>query len=269
MLFSELDKEDYCLDAGCFAEKNKRHLHNQLSKLKDEKIKFHQIATRYSDLPNVLRSWEFDIIENKAALTSDCEKGIIVDGEGLGKIVDIHLRKSYSSKLDPVEEKAKRKETIRKNRIEKLKKEMTAKAIMETFALSNGTGEGLHPSYGKVLDFLITDRLGDGKSKETIAHFSCRYGWKVAIDRSDYASSRKQVAINVTDTPVERKLALFIELFVQQMASVEYSSQIFSLAMGVGIDTAQIGKLAADIIDGKVSGKGAIMPSIDPTHQAA
>lgn len=198
LLFAELDKEDYCLDADCFAEKNKRHLENQLRKLKEEKIVFHKIATRYTDLPHVLRNWEFDVVENKKEISSGCEKGIIVEGEYLGKIVPIRLRKSYSKSVDPVEEKAKRKEAIRRNKIEKLTKKLAATAIIDLFANRKGeTGKGV---YTKVMDHLIADRLGNGQSKEFLLHFIERYGWQVPVNRNDYENRTNQILANISET---------------------------------------------------------------------
>lgn len=249
LLFAELDKEDYCLDADCFTEKNKQHLNNQLRKLKEEKIPFHQIATRYTDLPNVLRSWEFDMVENKKEMGSDCAKGIIVEGKYLGKIVPIRVRKSYTKSIDPVEEKAKRKETIRRNKIEKLTKKLAATAVIDLFA--NRKGEAGKGVYAKVMDYLTADRLGNGQSKEFLSHFINRYSWQVPIDRNDYENRTKQILANISETPIERKLELFVDLFIQQMASNEYSTQSIKMAELIGVNMEEIKIQAANKIDGK------------------
>jgi ParB/RepB/Spo0J family partition protein len=267
MLFAELDKEDYCLDTSCFAEKNKRHLSNQLRKLKEENIAFHQIATRYTELPHVLRSWEFDIVEGIAELSTECVKGIIVEGESLGKIVHIRLRKSYSTNSDPEQEKAKRKEAIRRNKIEKLTKKLAATAVIDLFA--NKENEQGKEVYARVMDYLIADRLGNGQSKEFLTHFVERYGWKVPIDRNDYQNRTNQIAANIGETPLDRKLELFIDLFIQQMANNEYSTQSIKMAELIGIDMEAVKIQATNYVDGKNISKGQNTMNGQPSSEAA
>jgi hypothetical protein len=99
------------------------------------------------------------------------------------------------------------------------------------------------------MNYLIADRLGNGQSKDFLSHFIERYSWKVPIDRNDYENRTNQILANISETPIERKLELFIDLFIQQMANNEYSTQSIKMAELIGIDMEKVKIQAANKID--------------------
>lgn len=234
LLFSEISDGDFCMDADCFEQKSLAHYKNQKSKLLSKGKPVLELSTVYSEDSRMLHRSEVEVLSPQANLPADAKEVIIANGESLGKIIHVRIKQTGEGSLEKTAHlAAQRKEKLLQEKTEKQLSELLASSI--TGLLSESLQQRDAATYGKILDYLIIERIGNGHSKAFLDHLSARFNWP-PIDRSHVESRAAMIENCVRSTPVKRKIELFIDLFVYAKALDEDKSKLLKMASSIGLD---------------------------------
>lgn len=241
----EEGETDLCLNMLCYKEKETQFLNNAIEKVKQKHEKFYLITTEYwTNTDNVIGRSDYEKVKKSE---KGATPGVIVEGEGLGKV--IYVRRDSLSQSGPMteEQKAERKKVIRKNKIDKLEKSLSVTTVADAFH-NDLTTKG--EAFNKVLDFLISESLGFGQSREFIEYFTERYNWTVEVDYQDHMGRRKAIRENIEATPAEDKLRLLVDVLFKMKTVSEYDDSARTVAKSIAsIDSKGLLKEATSVID--------------------
>tara|TARA_R100000027_G_scaffold67300_1_gene65443 strand:- start:2308 stop:3804 length:1497 start_codon:yes stop_codon:yes gene_type:complete len=243
-----------CLDSKCFETKTKasenRFLEQAKKTAKTQKL-VDLSDTYYKDFSSALSKNEYTVITEDSEIGDDVEihKGVLVDGENGGKIVDFIYKSNNGSISGPMteEQKKARKELIRKNKITAQTKRLAVSALTDEY-FEEFEKEG---SFNDVfINYLLERIIGYGHSKTFIEYFTNRYDWKHEVDMNDYSNRSQQIFNNINEMPNKLKFKLFIDATLLFTTVSEYNNDTLDLlAKSHLIDEKEIQKEATRIVD--------------------
>lgn len=243
--FEEDQEADRCLNILCFQEKITKHIDNAIDKVKEKHEEYFLVTTKYwTDSDGVLGTGQYNKVKKS---DEGAISGVIVEGEGIGNIIYVTRNSSHQTGPMTEEQKAERKKVIRQNKIKHLEKTLSVTAVADAFHNDLVTKGD---AFCKVLDFLISESLGFGQSREFIEYFTKRYNWTEEVDYQDHNGRRKAIKKNIEATPADDKLRLLVDVLFKMKTVSEYDDSARMVAKSIAaIDSKELLKEATSTID--------------------
>lgn len=258
-LFTEYSK-DLCSDPKCYNIKLLAGLNKKKKEVEEKHKKAVFITESHYHINSGVEKLQ-PLMASKYRLASEViaeetVKGIMVDGDHVGKVVEIALPGKYKERRTPREdnasaaEKAARKRKIKQNKIENEKRRRVFKAITEKV---------MHPT-AEVIEELMNSAAKD-LFYNLPGHIFKAMGWEDKTEKHPnvnkmghtYSDNGTKLKKKLAELKPEQRLSwLFVLDAVDDLAYIDRSAErLMRRAKIAGVNTAQIEKEVREMFDKK------------------